>query len=546
MKKYYYFPLLLCIFISATCILNACSNEKKTNDNSTEEISVVSTKDDPQASSYIVDNHSEEDDKNASDSFETENSAEVKDPQASSYIVDHLSEDDKDPGDSFAIEIKNENAIFEYSLQGFMDRFSDFAKDNDKTAAYKDVFLYVANNKNMDLIGAPFFHVTYVPSMTESGEMTKDSASLAFTWRHRNDDCEMCKKYYGTHFGHESINLKIVFRLNGIDIDGVLTRSGFEKTGKNDLYVSHKRSADRDLTFYIYICSNQYYFIFRVEDNIPNKQQAEEMFYALCRDISGYLNKSDYRYISRGDKHYIEFDDYGYTASGNGSYEAFDMAGLPFNSLSELKEKVTGNGLTDEEKNFIKERKDLFTADENGIAVCDFDNLLEPEVPESLLPLEMVGGTWAGERYTAAYDSGNGVRFLFGYFTKDIFEARLEYDTHGVIDSAKNRDDCSEVTYVDGDGNTTTTEYSFAKDASKQYKHVVKSVADGKYDRTIVIDYVRDIEKNGREAAYEPTRAEIFITDGRNYIFYEFSGKDGFVLPGESELLDYGFKKSDN
>ncbi len=255
---------------------------------------------------------------------------------------------------------------------------------------------------------------------------------------------------------------------------------------------------------------------------------------------------ADYRYISRGDKHYIEFDDYGYTASGNDFYEAFDMAGLPFNSLAELKEKVTGNGLTDKEKNFIKERKDLFISDKNGIVVCDFDNLLEPEVPESLLPLEMVGGTWAGERYTAAYDSGNGVRFLFGYFTKDIFEARLEYDTHGVIDSAKNRDDCSEVTYVDGDGNTTTTEYSFAKDASKQYKHVVKSVVDSKYYRTIVIDYVRDIEKNGKEAAYNPTRAEIFFTDGRNYIFYEFSGKDGFVLPGESELLDYGFKKSDN
>lgn len=281
-------------------------------------------------------------------------------------------------------------------------------------------------------------------------------------------------------------------------------------------------------------------------ENSPGTKGVESVTETDVSSGFSTADPADYRYISRGDKHYIEFDDYGYTASGNGSYEAFDMAGLPFNSLSELKEKVTGNGLTDEEKNFIKERKDLFTADENGIAVCDFDNLLEPEVPESLLPLEMVGGTWAGERYTAAYDSGNGVRFLFGYFTKDIFEARLEYDTHGVIDSAKNRDDCSEVTYVDGDGNTTTTEYSFAKDASKQYKHVVKSVADGKYDRTIVIDYVRDIEKNGREAAYEPTRMEIFITDGRNYIFYEFSGKDGFVLPGESELLDYGFKKSDN
>ena len=239
--------------------LVACSNEKKTNDNSTEEISVVSTKDDP---------------------------------QASSYIVDHLSEDDKDPEDSFAIEIENENAIFEYSLQSFVEKFSDFAKDNDKTAAYKDVFLYVANNKNMDLIGAPFFHVNYVPSMTESGEMTEDGAAIIFTWLHK--DCELCE----SHIHHESISLKLIFDLNGIDREGVITRKKKKKTGENELYKlqlqkQYINGAYKSLTLYKYIFNDQYYLGFEAEDDIPNKQQAEEMFYALCRDISGYLNKSE-------------------------------------------------------------------------------------------------------------------------------------------------------------------------------------------------------------------------------------------------------------
>ena len=144
----------------------------------------------------------------------------------------------------------------------------------------------------MDLIGAPFFHVNYVPSMTESGEMTEDGAAIIFTWLHK--DCELCE----SHIHHESISLKLIFDLNGIDREGVITRKKKKKTGENELYKlqlqkQYINGAYKSLTLYKYIFNDQYYLGFEAEDDIPNKQQAEEMFYALCRDISGYLNKSE-------------------------------------------------------------------------------------------------------------------------------------------------------------------------------------------------------------------------------------------------------------
>ncbi len=68
-------------------------------------------------------------------------------------------------------------------------------------------------------------------------------------------------------------------------------------------------------------------------------------------------------------------------SSDNNNASMVDVNFIRFDSLAEMKQKLEGNGLTEEQKSIIKTK---FTLSENGFDICNVQDLIQPSVPSEL------------------------------------------------------------------------------------------------------------------------------------------------------------------
>jgi len=136
---------------------------------------------------------------------------------------------------------------------------------------------------------------------------------------------------------------------------------------------------------------------------------------------------SDYTIQRINGNCYIVFDDisaYKIQPPEDGTC-IYVLPGLEFSSVKELKElsdKVTQRKLDEDDKRHIA---NYFGKDENGIPICDFDQLLVPQLPEGY---ELLGGVWEGRLYYLCSESqSQGTATFYSYSAKayeDIFQRK--------------------------------------------------------------------------------------------------------------------------
>ena len=120
-------------------------------------------------------------------------------------------------------------------------------------------------------------------------------------------------------------------------------------------------------------------------------------------------DRSDYEIKIIDGQHYIVFDK-------EDAYKSYNVqvVGFHMSSLGELKKAVTQRTLTDSQKANIAKS---FSKDENGILICDFDNLYVPILPKNMAMKDVL---WTGEEISFlcednTYDIGGYVTCYASY-----------------------------------------------------------------------------------------------------------------------------------
>lgn len=227
------------------------------------------------------------------------------------------------------------------------------------------------------------------------------------------------------------------------------------------------------------------------------------------------LQLQDYELIEQDGEYYIVFDDMTLYDVPN------DIGNVKFESFAEFKDTVTNGKLTAWQKRIIVTE---FEKNDIGIRICDFNNLLEPHMPNDCKTSWVY---WAGESYSFSISSSSGV---FGFITKypqstydKIFNREVEEVFNNTTIKVKE-------TYETDDGKKVTVYIT----PTGSLRYIIYTIAYG--EKNIVVK-----EEYWSSPNTVPTDIEMYCTESNAYYVVNLHG---FVeKPSDEWLYEFGMEK---
>ena len=230
---------------------------------------------------------------------------------------------------------------------------------------------------------------------------------------------------------------------------------------------------------------------------------------------------SDYSLIEQSGKNYIVFDSIS-MYQNNGQSQ---LANLEFSNMKTFKDSVVNGKLADWQKTTIATS---FKKDDFGVLTCDFNNLLEPRLPDNF---KIDGISWSGETYSFYISASSDVfGFVHNYSSTqyyEIFEDEFEnYFNKETITVKEN-------TETD-DGKVVTT-YSTSAGDLLQIRY---TIVDG--NKTIVVDETYRIDmadESIQTSSTIPTNVTLYCVDKGAYYIVDLFGFT--IKPTEQWLCEF-------
>ena len=218
--------------------------------------------------------------------------------------------------------------------------------------------------------------------------------------------------------------------------------------------------------------------------------------------------------VNKNGQYYIQLDD---NAGNNASYDSSKIIQyIYFSSMDEFYSRVT-------ESNFSEEEIDImhgFSRDDNGIKVCDMDDLYQPVLPYNAT-VENIA--WTGDEYTTLWSSTEVASGLF--YVLDTENELSNTMERLCPDSFFDQEYVEVLDYSESQSNkyirktwvfTTTTEYGETKFRREQYE----SISNGRNYKAIVNYRIASTVDYGYEVKMSDTVPDtiyIFCNSGNKY-----------------------------
>lgn len=181
---------------------------------------------------------------------------------------------------------------------------------------------------------------------------------------------------------------------------------------------------------------------------------------------------------------------------------------VSFKSLSEMKNKIENNDFSAYDIYLIKNE---FEKDENGIVICDTNNLYEPVMPNGLTYTDVY---WYGATYAFSVESDTLLTGSYFYFTKEKYD---EYFACEYEDFFNNPNISIENTEHEKIGDTDATIYRYSTDIS-QFKKIRYTVEAEDKLLYVEEEYRLSVSADGIEISGNvPYRAKIYGCDNDIY-----------------------------
>ena len=235
--------------------------------------------------------------------------------------------------------------------------------------------------------------------------------------------------------------------------------------------------------------------------------------------LDGSFSTPDYEVKVVDGKCYLNFTDGNELETdsdenaGNNEMSMINQNFITFFSLSEMKQKLISNELTDKQRNIIQSK---FTLTENGFEICNVHELIQPVTP----PEFTVAAVWLyGEDYTVSLaGSTNKPNLSAGMYFGDTGKWERNLNQWMEI-IEKNQLDSHETDTVDG----IITETYVYTTSSAQLKRVFLTIPgeDGQAATHIMIKYILQADSNLLTVS-DTVPAEIFVFGEKNGIPFDY------------------------
>lgn len=233
---------------------------------------------------------------------------------------------------------------------------------------------------------------------------------------------------------------------------------------------------------------------------------------------------ADYSLVGIDEKKYIVFENVSeYEREGQ------ESAILNFKSMKEFVECVLEGKLEDWQKIIVAS---TFPKDENGIVICDFDNLFIPILPSDEAIYEVY---WNGESYSFSFTLKNSVFGNMYYYTQEQYNNAYKNDYENFFNNDAITVDRTEQTE---DGKTEIY-YSTKAGELKQVRYLLTDD-----DKTIIVDKTYRLNMNSPlldNSAEYPSNVTLYCIENNEYYvvdLFEFSEE-----PSDLWLLSFEIEK---
>ena len=233
---------------------------------------------------------------------------------------------------------------------------------------------------------------------------------------------------------------------------------------------------------------------------------------------------ADYSLVGIDEMKYIVFENVSeYEREGQ------ESATLNFKSMKEFVECVLEGKLEDWQKIIVAS---TFPKDENGIVICDFDNLFIPILPSDEAIYEVY---WNGESYSFSFTLKNSVFGNMYYYTQEQYNNAYKNDYENFFNNDAITVDRTEQTE---DGKTEIY-YSTKAGELKQVRYLLTDD-----DKTIVVDKTYRLNMNNPlldNSAEYPSNVTLYCIENNEYYvvdLFEFSEE-----PSDLWLLSFEIEK---
>lgn len=235
-----------------------------------------------------------------------------------------------------------------------------------------------------------------------------------------------------------------------------------------------------------------------------------------------------YEIIEEEDEYFIVFNDEEITNNEH-FQNGWDSLTIKFASLSELREKVATNSLSDSQKAHIRR---VFPRDDTGaIKICNLGKLYSPILPERF---EITGVYWYGEIYTFDFENEQEFGYVT-YCTEETYLQEYEYEYEDFF----NRDNISLSRRKQiEDRNAEEFYYETLAGSFKQVRYTLTTE-----NKTLIIDETYrlfTIHSDLSTSDTVPSRIGIYGID--NGVYFIVSLNDLIERPSVEWLLSIGME----
>lgn len=228
------------------------------------------------------------------------------------------------------------------------------------------------------------------------------------------------------------------------------------------------------------------------------------------------IYSQDYSLIEQAGNNYMVFDDMTLYDGPN------DRADLEFESLAEFKDTVITGKLTDWQKTVIAT---AFKKDDNGVRICDFNNLLEPHMPNEC---KIRAVYWSGESYSFDIYTSSGVFGVILNLPQSIYNEMFNRDFEYIFNDTTIK---VKETYETDDGKKSTV-YTTSKGDSLRY--IISTTVYG--EKNIVVK-----EEYRSSSNTVPNNIEMYCIDSDSFYVVKLYGL--VEKPSDAWLYEFSMEK---
>lgn len=262
----------------------------------------------------------------------------------------------------------------------------------------------------------------------------------------------------------------------------------------------------------------------KVDNQTETKETHQEPYYSEDMDYS--LKKVD-------GKNYLIFDDPALYPVYNQQFGSVPVPSVTFSTMKEFKDGVARGFLTEDQKKTVAQ---FDRDDTNNILVCDFENLYEPALPNSV-DLDYV--SWKGETYTCIFKfSESNVRGYLDYLKDDQYDALYQSEYVNFFDG-------SNITVTKTENLDNGKVATYYKTSTSELKRVRYVLNQG--DKTIMVDkhFLIETQATGMfvppVSSVIPYRVDLYCTDEAQKFLITLSNLT--EDPTDEWLLEFGLEK---